>query len=114
MNVYKQDGREVMIKFTCGRCGKNHIEPYSKQAGAAHEVLACFNPPAGWQDGTLYSPLLCDTCAEAFKSFLRGDPAALPLNISPQTAAAMQEMGRQAHGLYFDEDDDTSGLLEED
>ena len=62
----------------------------------------------------MYTPLLCDTCTAAFKSFLRGDPATLPLNISPQTAAAMQEVDRQAHGFYFDDDGETSGLLEED
>lgn len=103
-------GCEFLVRYTCGRCGKKHTEPSLPPA----LINKLPEAPAGWMPSTRYTPLLCDTCAEAFKSFLRGDPAALPLNISPQTAAAMQEMDRQAHGFYFDEDAETSGLLEED
>lgn len=108
-------GREILVRFTCGRCKTNITQ--NVKPGSAVTAVALRDKtkaPEGWLDATAITPMLCESCAEAFKSFLRGDPAALPLNISPQTAAAMQEMDRQAHGFYFDEDAETSGLLEED
>jgi hypothetical protein len=71
MNGYCMRGRTVLISFTCGRCGKTHVEPYSKQAKSAEGNLQEFKPPEGWQDDTLYLPLLCDTCKKEFDEFMK-------------------------------------------
>lgn len=73
MNSYETRGRKVLVQFTCGRCGKTHIEPYAKQAENAEGNLQCFRPPEGWQNDGLYTPLLCDECAREFAEFLRGN-----------------------------------------
>ena len=70
MNGYEYKGRRVLIEFTCGRCGKTHIEPYSQQAKSAEGNIQCFHPPKGWLD-IFNLPTLCDECAEALMIFLR-------------------------------------------
>ena len=42
--------REVMIKFTCFRCGKEHIEPMStyKNNTETYGYLSDYKPPKPW------------------------------------------------------------------
>lgn len=107
------DGREVTVICTCGRCGnKRTLNP--ELPADPRDIPETWALPFGWQEATQHTPLLCFNCKTALTSFLREDAVAVPLNISPQTAAAMKEMERQSHGFSFDEDDHTPGLLEED
>ena len=59
-----------MIQFTCGRCGKTHIEPASLQA---RKNLHEWEPPEGWVGPGHYTPLLCDECYKALMIFMKGD-----------------------------------------
>lgn len=72
-NTYSQAGRMLMIKFTCTRCGKEHIDPLEKHKndGAEHYGhLQFIKPPAGWEE-LGHGPLLCDECVQAYKDFMR-------------------------------------------
>lgn len=71
MDRYEHCGRRMLMEFTCGRCGKTHIEPYANQADSAEGNIQCFHPPKGWLDDGLRIPMLCDECAEAFRKFLK-------------------------------------------
>ena len=71
MNSYKMHGREVIIRFTCGRCGKTYDEPATVQLEHTEGNLQCWYPPDGWRTEELRTPMLCDECAEAFEKFLK-------------------------------------------
>ena len=71
MNGYETRGRKVLIEFTCGRCGKTHTEPYSKQAESTEGNLQCFKPPSDWLDDGTYNPMLCGECNKAYKEFMQ-------------------------------------------
>ena len=61
--------------FTCGRCGKTHIEPYKNQVHEAEGNLQCFRPPEGWRNDTISLPLMCDVCSKAFDDFMKAGSA---------------------------------------
>ena len=67
---YCKGGREILIGFTCGRCGKRHIEPYAEQVKTAEGNIQGFAVPDGWLDESENTPMLCDECYKAFKLFL--------------------------------------------
>jgi hypothetical protein len=71
MNRYSTRGRTLLVQFTCGRCGKTHVEPYEKQANSAEGNLQCFRPPKGWKNDSLHLPILCDDCNKAFGEFMK-------------------------------------------
>lgn len=69
--ITKTRGRTLMVQFKCGRCGRTHIEPYEKQLKDTEGNLQCYNPPKGWKDDELYTPMLCAECNEAYIAFMK-------------------------------------------
>ena len=67
---YKTGGREILMSFTCGRCGKKHIEPYEKQNKQAEGNIQCFLVPEGWLDDGIHNPMMCKECHDDYKRFL--------------------------------------------
>lgn len=68
---YEFRGRRVLMEYTCGRCGKTHVEPYENQAEATEGNLQSFRPPDDWMDDSLTLPLLCGDCHNALKEFMQ-------------------------------------------
>ena len=77
-NSFELRGRRLMIEFTCGRCGKKHIEPFALQHKSTEGNLQCYKPPEGWQDDSLYCPMLCAECSKQYKAFLNGSEVKMP------------------------------------
>lgn len=71
---FKFRGRELLISYTCGRCGKTYIEPLEKQHKKAEGNMQSFRPPEGWTSDTYSLPMLCDQCTSLFKEFIKGAP----------------------------------------
>lgn len=67
---YEIRGKRLMVEYTCGRCGRTHLEPASNQASAALETLANYKPPKGWSEQSINVPMLCDKCAIELERFL--------------------------------------------
>lgn len=63
--------REVMIKFTCFRCGKEHIEPMStyKNNTETYGYLSDYKPPKPWVE-LIHGPVLCDECFLKYEKFM--------------------------------------------
>ena len=68
---YRRGGREVLMSFTCGRCGKIHTEPYDKQLKTSEGNIQHFKVPEGWLDDTLNNPILCDDCHKEYRRFMK-------------------------------------------
>lgn len=74
-NRYEDDGRTLMVKFTCKRCGKEHIEPMEAHKDDDHEsygYLRRIKPPQGWEDLPA-GPLLCPECVREYAAFMRNE-----------------------------------------
>ena len=73
MNIreVKTHCRELMIKFTCCRCGKEHIEPMSnyEENTETYGYLSSYKPPKPWEE-LIHGPLLCDECFRKYKQFM--------------------------------------------
>ena len=72
-NQYAADGRELMVEFTCRRCGRKHIDPLKehKNDDQSYGYLHRIKPPKGWVD-LLHGPLLCDFCYAEYLKFMEG------------------------------------------
>ena len=71
---YKKDGRELLVKFTCARCGAEHIGSLERAAEKADDHYGHLNNiplPAGWSDWLLRSRPLCEACTEALSEFFK-------------------------------------------
>lgn len=72
-DIYTRQGRTLMVKFTCSRCGDFVITPYADQAQETEGNLQCFRPPEGWSDHfSFYAPLLCPKCTAQLKNWMSG------------------------------------------
>lgn len=70
----KSNGRELMVKFTCRRCGKSECLPYDEVMTGEHcGYLHNSKLPEKWT--TLQSLPMCEFCTGAFKTFMeaKGD-----------------------------------------
>ena len=73
-NDYEDNGRTLMVKFTCQRCGKEHtgrLEDHDKDP-ESYGYLRSLKPPKGWIE-IPYHTLLCPECSRAFVSFMRNE-----------------------------------------
>ena len=71
-NEYSSSGRTLLVKFTCRRCGKEHIEPleaHDNDMNEGYGHLHHIRPPKGWEE-LLHGPLLCPECVQAYKIFM--------------------------------------------
>jgi hypothetical protein len=74
-NDYNQNGRELLVRFTCSRCGKvrtEELEPLDKKAGDHYGYLSDLPLPKGWSDYLIHSRLLCDDCTDKLYKFFKG------------------------------------------
>lgn len=73
-NKFKEDGRELMVRFTCQRCSDYVVEPLTadKIEKESYGWLRYIKKPEGWVD-LLHGPLLCPKCYEQYKKFLRNE-----------------------------------------
>lgn len=77
-NNYQDNGRTLMVKFTCRRCGREIVEELEAHADDLTESygqLHVIKPPEGWQE-LPYGPLLCSECYEAFLKFMNNSQEA--------------------------------------
>lgn len=66
----KSHGREVMVRFTCSRCGVKELASYDDvMREESWGNLHMSTLPNGW-DNIGYSSIVCQDCAEAFKKFM--------------------------------------------
>lgn len=73
-NNYTDNGRTLMVKFKCHRCGVEHIdelEKYDKDP-QSYGYLHNLSLPKGWVD-LLHGPLLCPACVAKYKAFMEGE-----------------------------------------
>lgn len=71
-NSYNKDGRTLLVRFTCCRCGKTHtdeLEPLDKKAEDHYRNLSNLPLPNGWSDWLIHSRLLCDGCTAKLIEF---------------------------------------------
>lgn len=70
---YEDDGRKLMVEFTCSRCKTTRIEelePLDKKAGDHYGHLSFIDPPNGWSKWSYYGLLLCDDCTRKLAEFM--------------------------------------------
>lgn len=71
-NKYSDEGRTLMVKFTCYRCGESVTIPLSEanvpsdHYGHLHNI----DPPKPW-DEIPYNKILCPDCLKAYKEFMQ-------------------------------------------
>lgn len=73
-NSYESEGRTLMVKFTCRRCGKEQIDPLEAHKDDDREsygYLRYIKVPTGWCDHLINGSLLCPECVEALRCFMR-------------------------------------------
>lgn len=71
-NDYSRNGRTLLVKFTCRRCGAEQIDELEAHKDDDHEsygYLQSIKPPKGWED-LMHGPLLCPECVSAFVEFM--------------------------------------------
>lgn len=71
-NSFSDDGRTLLVKFTCRRCGAEQIDELEAHKDDDHEsygYLHRIKPPEGWVD-LLHGPLLCPACIKAYAAFM--------------------------------------------
>lgn len=77
-NSYNKDGRTLLVRFTCCRCGKTHteeLEPLDKKSGDHYGNLSSLSLPEGWSDWLIHSRLLCDDCTTKLNDFFKNKEA---------------------------------------
>lgn len=73
-NSFSSDGRTLLVKFTCLRCGKEHIDPleaHKDDDPESYGHLHSIKPPKGWDNLLIHGPLLCPECLRAYALFMR-------------------------------------------
>lgn len=75
-NDYESDGRTLMVKFTCTRCGLNLIAPLKEHDTdpESYGYLHHLKPSKGWGE-IPYNVLLCPECIQAFQDFMNNKEA---------------------------------------
>lgn len=71
-NEYSNNGRTLLVKFTCYRCGNEHIDPleaHDNDTRESYGYLHYILPPPGWKE-LLHGPLLCPDCVRAYEIFM--------------------------------------------
>ena len=72
-NKYKDDGRRLMVEFTCHRCKTTlieELEPLDKKAGDHYGNLSSLGIPDGWCQWNYSGLMLCDGCTQKLKEFM--------------------------------------------
>ena len=66
-----EEGRELMIQFTCTRCKREAIERFvDVMKGEHYDYLRNSKLPEGWE--TIgYGRIVCETCADAYEKFMK-------------------------------------------
>ena len=68
----KARGREVMVAYTCSRCGAQVFYPLKDMLEKeSYGYLHNTKLPNGWHE--VNSSLLCHDCSEAFARFMKGE-----------------------------------------
>ena len=73
---YEKDGRELLVRFTCSRCGAERIEslkPLAEKAGDHYGYLNNLPLPEGWSDWLIHSRPLCEACTKALAEFFQNN-----------------------------------------
>lgn len=66
----RDEGRELMVQFTCRRCRNTSILPYDAvMTGEHYGYLRNSSLPPGWGE-IGYSSIVCETCAKAYELFM--------------------------------------------
>lgn len=71
-NKYEDDGRRLMVEFTCQRCGLKKSVPLEavdkdpESYGHLHSLKL-----KGWENLHIHGPLLCPGCLQAYVGFMR-------------------------------------------
>lgn len=73
-NKFKDDGRELMVRFTCYRCGHQAIEELtdSKISAESYGYLCYIKRPEGWGELSNHR-LLCPRCTELYTRFMKNE-----------------------------------------
>lgn len=65
-------GRELVVKFTCKRCGDIDYLPYDDcMKGEHYDYLHNSTLPVRWSKIDYPETLLCPECTKAYKVFMR-------------------------------------------
>ncbi len=65
------DNRELMTRFTCGRCGAQTLLPFDDDAQRGFQTcLKAQAVPYGWRPEGDRLPLLCSDCNAALQCFM--------------------------------------------
>ncbi len=68
-----EDGRKLMIQFTCGRCKVTSFCSYDEMMdGETYGYLRNSKLPKGWGKIS-YSIIACPTCVKEFEKFMHPD-----------------------------------------
>lgn len=71
INRYEENGRRLMVEFTCRRCKTTAIRPLENcMQEVDYNNLHDLRPPVDWEDGGFYYPLFCPACSTAHKRFM--------------------------------------------
>lgn len=70
-NRYEEDGRTLMVKFTCKRCGREHTAPLEEhdKDPESYGYLRNLKSPQGWAE-IPYNILLCPQCTAEYRAFM--------------------------------------------
>lgn len=77
-NGYSSNGRTLMVRFTCARCGREQIdelEAHKDDDRESYGRLYYIKPPKGWGNLHIHGPLLCDACMRAYEAFINNSKA---------------------------------------
>lgn len=68
---YEQNGRRLMVEFTCRRCKTTTTRPLQKCLSEVdYNFLTDLRPPSDWENGGFYYPFFCPACSAAHKRFM--------------------------------------------
>ena len=72
-NKYSDDGRTLMVKFTCRRCKAEKIEMLKDcdKDPESYGYLHSLTQPQGWVE-LPYHLLLCEDCYQKYLKFMEG------------------------------------------
>lgn len=89
----ESSGRELVIKFTCRRCGKETYLPFKNaMKGDTYGYLHNSEVPKGWRGMGLWNGLICEECAGKFDEFMNpGRQARAAEGVSEHEALLKQD-----------------------